>query len=425
MKKVAQLATLVLTFLLSSSGLNCFACSMCKVTINGRTYLGSNEDSWRPGSTIWFENKTFGNYGAVYVGYGDGFPQGGMNEAGVAFDGLTIYLKSVKLDPDKKTVTNPSAFIKEIMQTCQTVEDVKKYASQFNRQPFNSSVLMFSDKSGKYLVIEPDTMIIGNDNKYIIANFCPSSINDDQKMAFARYERGNIFLQNHINDTNSNYSFALTDTMHECRNKIGDGTMYSFVADLNNGNFNLFFYHDFKISKDFNLKTELSKGDHKFKMPDIFPLNSEYKRFLSFQTPHNNGWMRLILICFAGLFAFSSIFLLASFIRDKNTISKKGIKLFLTCLNLILLYYCFVLKNNQSIFYFPSPYQDSKFSLLNVAAYIPFLLLVSIIPLFWQNIKIVKGTSWSKFSKFIFSLNLLAYLTLIGLFAYWKLYSIF
>jgi hypothetical protein len=107
MKEVARLVTFILTFLLSSALLNSFACSMCKVTINGRTYLGSNEDSWRPGSTIRFENKTFGNYGAVYVGYGDGFPQGGMNEAGLAFDGLTIYPKHVGLDPSKKTVTKP------------------------------------------------------------------------------------------------------------------------------------------------------------------------------------------------------------------------------------------------------------------------------------------------------------------------------
>jgi len=425
MKKAGQFFTLLLTFLLSSASLNSFACSMCKVTMNGRTYLGSNEDSWRLGSTIWFENKTFGSYGAVYVGYNDGFPQGGMNEAGVAFDGLKIYPKAVQLDPSKKTVTNPTAFVKEIMQTCQTVEDVKKYASLFNRQPFNSSVLMFSDKSGKYLVIEPDTMIIGNDNKYIIANFCPSSTGDNQKVTFARYERGNVFLRDHINDTDSNSCVALTDTMHECRNKIGDGTMYSFVADLENGDFTLFFYHDFKNSKNFNLKTELAKGDQKFKMLDIFSSNPEYKKFLNFQTPHNNGFMRLALICFAGLFAFSSIFFLISFIKDKNIIAQKSIKLFLSCSSLILLYYCFVLKNNQPIFYFPSPYQDSKFSMLNVAAYIPFLLLLAIVPLFWQNIKILKGTSWSKFSKLLFSINSLTYLILIVLFFYWKLYNIF
>jgi len=51
------------------------ACSMCKVTINGRTYLGNNEDSWRMGSTVWFENGGEGKLGAVYFGYSDHFPR--------------------------------------------------------------------------------------------------------------------------------------------------------------------------------------------------------------------------------------------------------------------------------------------------------------------------------------------------------------
>ena len=154
-----------------------FACSMCKVTINGRTYLGNNEDSWRIGSRVWFENKTFGNFGAVYVGYGDNFPQGGMNEARLAFDGLTIYPKSLNLDPSKTTETNSNKFIREIMQNCTTVEDVRNYAIKFNR-PFNGGVVLFADKFGKYLVMEPDTMTIGNDAKYIIANFCPTTTSD-------------------------------------------------------------------------------------------------------------------------------------------------------------------------------------------------------------------------------------------------------
>jgi len=135
--------------------------------------------------------------------------------------------------------------------------------------------------------------------------------------------------------------------------------------------------------------------------------------------------MRMALVCFAGLFAFSSIFFLASFIRNKKIVAQKNSKLFLSCLSLMLLYYCFVLISNQAIFYFPSPYRDSKFSILNVAAYIPFFLLVSIIPLCWQNCKIVKTTGWNKFSKFLFSINCLTYLVLVVLFSYWKLYNIF
>ena len=406
-----------------------FACSMCKVTINGRTYLGNNEDSWRIGSRVWFENKTFGNFGAVYVGYGDNFPQGGMNEARLAFDGLTIYPKSLNLDPSKTTETNSNKFIREIMQNCTTVEDVRNYAIKFNR-PFNGGVVLFADKFGKYLVMEPDTMTIGNDAKYIIANFCPTTTSDKQKLNFERYKRGNDFLLNHTNDTSSNYCLALVDTMHESRNKIDDGTMYSFIADLEEGNFSLYFYHDFKHNREFNLKTELAKGNHSFEMLDIFPPNADYKKLVDFKTPQNNVALRLFLIFCEVLFSFSSLFFLVTFLRNRkslpqvNSVNPK-IKILLFVVSAILLYYVNVLSNNQAIFYFPSPYHDWRFSMLNIAAYIPFLMLILIVPLIVQNIKVLKTTAWTTFSKYLFTLNSLTYLALIFLFTYWKLYNIF
>ena len=108
--------SVLLAALLLMSGLNAFACSMCKVTINGKTYLGNNEDSWRTGSRISFVNAPVGKLGALYMSYGDMFAQGGMNEAGLAFDGLTIYKKNIKIDPSKQNVTNFSEFVRGIMQ---------------------------------------------------------------------------------------------------------------------------------------------------------------------------------------------------------------------------------------------------------------------------------------------------------------------
>jgi len=425
MKIEARLFRCLFTVFAMATFAECLACSMCKVTINGHSFLGSNEDSWRLGSRIWFENKTFGKFGAVYVGYGDGFPQGGMNEAGLAFDGLTIYRKPVMPDPAKKSLKDPTAFVKEIMQNCQSVDEVKAYAGQFNRTPFNASVLMFSDRSGKYLVIEPDTMISGSDSKYIIANFCPSNTSEDQKLDFARYKRGEVFLRNHPNDYAGNYCYALTDTMHECREKIGDGTMYSYVADLDKGELHLYFYHDFKTVRDFNLKEELAKGDHKFEMTSLFPPNAEYKRLTSFQTPQNNVWMQLTLLGLAVFLGFSSLFFLAGFLFYRRTIENRNLKLFLGLLSALLGYYCYVLIRNQPIFYFPSPYHDWKFSILNIAAYVPFALLLALIPVLLKNISVVRKSDWGKFAKFIFSLNSLSYLILIALFSYWKLYNVF
>lgn len=410
-----------LTTLLLAISLQNFACSICKVTINEHTYLGNNEDNWRLGSKIWFENKTFGKFGAVYVGF-ENFPQGGMNEAGLAFDGVTIIGKNITIDLSKKTVTNPAKFIKDIMQTCQSVENVMRYMNQFNR-PFSGGVLMFADKFGKYLIIEPDTMFIGNDDKYIIANFCPSSATTNEKIKFERYKRGNDFLLKHTNDISETYCLALVDTMHECREKIGDGTLYSFIADLEKVKFNLSFYHDYGHLKTFDLKEELAKGDHAFEIPDLFPPNAEYQKLISFKTPQNNVFLKFFLFACGVLFIFSAIFFFINYLRNDK--SNAQIKLFLSIISLVLLYYVIVLIKTQAIFYFPSPYQDVNFSMLNIAAYIPFLMLILIIPLVMRNIKIFQDATWKTFPKYLFTLNNLTYFALIILFAYWKFYDVF
>jgi hypothetical protein len=67
--------------------------------------------------------------------------------------------------------------------------------------------------------------------------------------------------------------------MHVCRKRNGDGTLLTAIWDLKNGTTNLFFYHDYNNSVQFNLKTELLKGDHIIEIPSLFPVNTEFERF--------------------------------------------------------------------------------------------------------------------------------------------------
>jgi hypothetical protein len=408
---------------------DCIACSMCKVTVNGNTYVGNNEDSWRMGSRIWFERSKPGKLGCVFVGY-DGHPQGGMNEAGLAFDGLAVYPKPIRNDPRKKEVSNATAFLKEIMQSCRTVEDVKQFAIQYNRQKFfNHGEHMFVDKAGNYVVMEPDTIISGKNNKYVLTNFCPSITSEEDKFKnWDRYKRGKIFLDNHVNDTNPNLAFALTDTMHECRERIGGGTMYSYVADLNKGDFTLFFYHDFKHPITFNLQQELAKGDHELKMASIFPPNEEYLTFVNTETPRNNTSMLLFLFLGGGLFAFSFIFFLVSLFwkgsKGKNKIQGINVRSLLVVVSAIMVYYMTVLYKDEGIFFASAPFKNFQFSLQDITAYIPFLLLISMIPLLKMSVQALKGSFWGLISKSLFTINILFYVAFIALFFYWGLYNI-
>lgn len=430
MKPSSPCLKLVFIIFLQPVVFGCLACSMCKVTIRGRTYLGNNEDSWRMGSRIWFEEATAAKLGSLYVGYGNGFPQGGMNEAGLAFDGLTTYPKPISRNTYKKTIVDPLQFIKEIMQTCRTVEEVRRFAIQYNRQPFfNNGEYLFADKLGNYLVMESDTMLMGNQDNYIIANFCPSITSEKEKLNWDRYKRGRLFLDNHKTGLGQNDCLALIDTMHECREKLGDGTMYSFVADLEIGEFSLYFYHDFKHEVKFNLKEELAKGNHMLEMPALFPANAEFKKLIDFKTPQNSVAVLAFLYLCGGLFVFTALYFAVSFSLNRKATAGAGTnkpasELLLCAISVMLLYYVFALVKNQNIFYFDAPYEDYRFSLLNIAAYIPFIMLLLIIPLIRMNIKVFKKTNWHVFSKALFTLNNLTYLILIGLFAYWGLHNV-
>jgi hypothetical protein len=76
----------------------------------------------------------------------------------------------------------------------------------------------------------------------------------------------------------------------------------------------------------------------------------------------------------------------------------------------------------MNIFYFASPYKSSLSTLISLTSYLPYVLLVLIIPLIKFNLKLVKEKLWNTFALITLSLNSLLYLILIGFFVYWRFY---
>ncbi|MFH0735267.1 MAG: hypothetical protein V1773_11355 [bacterium] len=90
-RKNNKITIVQLLFFISTlvATVDCFGCSMIKITKNGITIVGNNEDQMNPNTRIWFEHGQNGNYRVAYVGFDNLYPQGGMNEAGLVFDGFT------------------------------------------------------------------------------------------------------------------------------------------------------------------------------------------------------------------------------------------------------------------------------------------------------------------------------------------------
>ncbi len=246
----------------------------------GKTFVGNNEDYWNSNTRIWFEKGKTTEYGSMYVGYDDLYPQGGMNEKGLVFDGFAIdpYIPRHK---SKKPIFEASMG-KTIMQTCQNVDEVSNFLNKYDLSSLSQGMVLYVDKSGNYLIVEADTIIKGNDDKYLLSNFCPSRTPDLDAVNIPFYQRGRKVLEANA-DTSLVYFESLSDTLHQRWPDNIAGTLYTTIYDLNEGTVNLYFYHDYSVSVKFNLEDELNKRDTILVIPSMFPNNtdgqSQFNRF--------------------------------------------------------------------------------------------------------------------------------------------------
>ena len=80
------------------------------------------------------------------------------------------------------------------MRKCANVDDVKKYFAQYNLTGLETSMFLFIDKTGKYLVVEGDSLITGNNQSYVLSNFYPSQIKEENEIGLPFYHKGKKLL---------------------------------------------------------------------------------------------------------------------------------------------------------------------------------------------------------------------------------------
>ena len=424
--KISKLNILLASVLLLFNAPIAPACSCYKVSHHGKTMVGSNYDAWLTTPRIWFETT---GYGCSFTGArkdaaGNFRPQTGLNEFGLAFITLATATPQNGTAPlNKKQITSRTAYLKDILHTCKTAEEVKAYVDQYDRSVLSDDVFLYVDRSGKYVVVEPYVATFGNEAKYVLANFCPSTISDFSSIKQKRYRDGTAFLKNKI-DSSLAFCKALSDTMHVCRAKHGDGTLLTSILDLDKGINYLYFYHDYEHPVAFRLKEELAKGDHFTELPPLFPKNAEFQQLIDFKTPANSPMLNNFMAFCAIWFSIAGFFFFIHYFRKRKSTDYPAIQLVLAGLSVVMVFYVFVLVRTENIFYFPAPYVDSQSLLISIASYIPFLLLVLLIPLLTTNTKVVRGNSWSLFAKYCFSITNATCIALVILFAYWGLYNL-
>lgn len=398
------------------------SCSMYKLSHDGKTVVGCNEDAWRTTPHIWFEKGIHGNHACCFtgsrsIGANKYAAQSGMNEHGLSFSRLGAFHPFEKSDKSKKLIGHPDHFLMDVMRKCKTIEEVYDFVDQFDRSCFIADVFVYIEPSGNYLIVEPYRLIRGNDPTLVQANFCPSITSESDRRKQNRYKDGQDFLLNGYN-TSPQFCRDLSNEMHVCRDKVGDGTLLTSVWDTKDLNVTLYFYHDYTDSVVFNLPNEFSKGDHLLAVNSLFQNNYEFELLGSYITPFNTDWIRMTIAIFGLIFLLSALYFGISSLSKRNK-SSRLMRLALFVLLALSFCYMFVLATDIYIYYFPAPYVHYSSVLITLSSYIPYTMIALLIVVGFLHWRRNYFQNWRKFSFAILSLNMLMILSLIFPFFYW------
>lgn len=258
------------------------ACTaFCALDSAGRVLVGNNEDYSNPRTKIRFVPATPGSYGRMYVGFDDMWPQGGMNERGLWFDGFAT--PAVKVPPSDLP-SFPGNIVDRAMAECATVEEVVNLFGRYNRRWLNRGVLMFADASGDAVSIEPAAIVRKTRGHFVQTNFYQSRGQGDTPDR--RFTIATSMLERAGNDVSIDLFRRILAETHQ---NGSNPTLYSNVYDLQSRTMHLYYFHDFDRVVTFNLAEELKKGERVLDIPSLFPANAEADAFAA-KNRRDPGW---------------------------------------------------------------------------------------------------------------------------------------
>ena len=235
---------------------------------------GNNEDWSNPYTYVWFVPSEEGKYGRVYFGFEDGFPQGGVNEKGLFFDGSSLPNKHLSHPSDKPAYNGnipPGDLVDKIMSESATVSEALAILGSFSHVGMETYQLLIGDASGDSFIVDGYTILRKQGSFQIATNFRLSE-NPAPPYPCWRYTTALDQLSNADSFSVELFRDILNATHQELPHFP---TLYSNVFDLKNGLIYLYYYHDFENVVVIDVAAELAEGFHYHSLASLFPSNAE------------------------------------------------------------------------------------------------------------------------------------------------------
>jgi hypothetical protein len=127
------------------------ACTIFVLTDGEHVLFFNNEDWENPRTRLWFIPAAKGYYGCAYVGFDNGWAQGGVNTEGVAFDWVAGFNDTFEPASGLKLPRgNPS---QRMLETCASVKEAIAFYQQNSEPSFSRARILIADKTGASVII--------------------------------------------------------------------------------------------------------------------------------------------------------------------------------------------------------------------------------------------------------------------------------
>jgi len=246
------------------------ACTIFLLTDTNRVLFCNNEDWSNPKTRIWFIPTAGTNYGGAYVGFDNGWAQGGVNTEGLAYDWVAGYNETWTPDPTLPITSGNLS--QQMLETCATVEQAIAFYRGHQEPGFYRAKILVADRTGASVIIGAQEGKLQVEK----SKTCRGFGYGERKL--------NTMLEESSQATVANGAKIL----RTCMQKGMYATKYFNIFDLKTGDIFLYPFPEKDDEVKFNLKAELQKGGHYYDMPQIHeqlaeaprPLLPNMERFL-------------------------------------------------------------------------------------------------------------------------------------------------